>query len=44
VLKKIIPDVNLVDKLSKSDTSKLEDGKHYIADIFTIIEVKDGKL
>jgi hypothetical protein len=36
------PDVSVV--TSKSDTSKLKDGKYYIADKFTIVEVKNGKV
>ena len=36
------PNVSVV--TSKSDTSKLKDGKYYIADKFTIVEVKNGKV
>jgi len=36
------PDINIV--TSKVDVSKKPDGKYYIADKFTIVEVKDGKV
>ena len=36
------PNVSVV--TSKSDTSKLKDGKYYIADKFTIVEVKNGQV
>ena len=36
-------DVNAV-VTSKSDTSQLPDGKYYIADKFTIVEVKNGQV
>jgi hypothetical protein len=36
------PDINIV--TSKVDVSKKPDGKYYIADKFTIVEVKNGKV